>query len=134
MGGLLSRIPVVRNTRPALFFLGFYRLTEHNFPIGVYSCSSQRAPGSSPYSLGLPLQEWRAFGLNFLLTHTHTEREKEREKGSAGLNHTQHLENELPDAFTGAAKQYLVFIATLKLLQYIWKYESQFRRHLTFDN
>lgn len=46
VGGLLGRSLVVRNTCPALFFLGFHRLTEHNFPIGVYSCSTQRAPAS----------------------------------------------------------------------------------------
>lgn len=45
-GELLGRSLAVRNTCPALFFLGFHRLTEHNFPIGVYSCSSQRAPVS----------------------------------------------------------------------------------------
>lgn len=57
-GGLLSRIPAVRNTCPALFFLGFHRLTEHNFS---YWCVFMQHPKStrfSPQPLPLPLQEW----------------------------------------------------------------------------
>ena len=33
-----------RKAWAGLFFLRFHRLTEHNFSIRVYSCSSQRTP------------------------------------------------------------------------------------------